>query len=364
MSIIRKIKNMFRKTRFLILCMSSILIFASLIVSYIEIIYINRLEIDNFKTNNHVSFNFDGSAEYKDLWQAIKKLETEKDIIVSHQGGKAFQPEVYPVGIYFNGSYKNGYNIFKGRFLTINDFKNDKKVAVVGKNALSNTKIENGIRYIYRGEDKFEIIGVVGKDNALTRYDNFVLYNINYDFNEKDGQYLRTHWTIDSIVKDKGTLKNIISKINKNKSIIVIQTENLEPNPLKAAISNSRFLIFNFLLIIGCIMISLITAVIYWINEIALEIGVRKAYGASKKDIIINISKRYTLVSIFCLCIALILQRILLTLNIIKIPHSNLSIITIAVTLLFVLLLGIVVIFTAMFKISKINLGELIKGEL
>lgn len=236
MSIIRKIKNMFRKTRFLILCMSSILIFASLIVSYIEIIYINRLEIDNFKTNNHVSFNFDGSAEYKDLWQAIKKLETEKDIIVSHQGGKAFQPEVYPVGIYFNGSYKNGYNIFKGRFLTINDFKNDKKVAVVGKNALSNTKIENGIRYIYRGEDKFEIIGVVGKDNALTRYDNFVLYNINYDFNEKDGQYLRTHWTIDSIVKDKGTLKNIISKINKNKSIIVIQTENLEPNPLKAAI--------------------------------------------------------------------------------------------------------------------------------
>lgn len=364
MLILRKIKNMFRKTRFLILCISSILIFASLIVSYVEIIYENRLEVDNFKTNNHVSFVFDETANYKDLLEAVKKLELEKDIIISHQGGKAFQPEVYPVGIYFNGNYRNGYNLLKGRFFTIEDFKNDKKVAIVGKNALSNTKIENGIRYIYCGEDKFEIIGVIGKNNTVTRYDNFVLYNVNCALNEKDREYLNTHWTIDSIVKDKSTLKNVISKITKNKNIIGLEAENVEPNPLKAAISNSRFLIFNFLLVIGCILISLITAVIYWISEIALEIGIRKTYGASNKLIMIDIGKRYTLVSIFCLCIALILQRILLTLNIIKIPHNELSIITVLFTLLFVLLIGMIVISAAMFKISKINLSKLIKGEL
>ncbi len=76
------------------------------------------LEANNFKTENNVIFMFNKeNLKTEDLIKAFNKIKLEKNIILTHEAGKVFIPGAAQVGIYFNGAYKNPYNLLEGRFL-------------------------------------------------------------------------------------------------------------------------------------------------------------------------------------------------------------------------------------------------------
>lgn len=359
-------KKYLRKTQFLILCLTSILIFISLMVGHVEKIYQMMLEANNFKTINSVSFYFDGrNLSSENIIKSLKEIELQKNIIITHEGGRVFIPGASQFGIYFNGMYKNGYNLLEGRFFSLGDFEKDEKVVVIGKKLIDNVETENGKRYIYRGNDKFLVIGVIGKKNRDTQYDSRILYNLNMDFQEKDINYLQQRWNLDSVLKSESHLKDSIDVVNKKYNSNFIKTiyEDKRVSPLISAIQNSRTLLLNFSLIILCIIISLTRATTHWIDKIALELGVRRMYGASNKNIILHIAKRYLSISGVSLVIALIFQKLLILSNVLQIQNSTLNIFNILVSVIFILIIGSIVISISAFNINKTQISYLIKGK-
>ncbi|MCR1935422.1 ABC transporter permease [Clostridium tepidum] len=362
----RGLKKFFRKTYFLILSLIFVLTFISLSIGYVNKIYEMMLEANNFKTENNIIFMFNKeNLKTEDLIKAFNKIKLEKNIILTHEAGKVFIPGAAQVGIYFNGVYKNPYNLLEGRFFTKEDFKDNSKIAVIGKNLLSNVEEKDGKKYIYRGNEEFLVIGVIGKENRETQYDYRIFYNLNIDLQDKDTAYLKQRWILDSITKNKNSLKDILNSINKNNGEDFIKTiyENNPISPLKAAIYNSQFLLFNFFIIIMCIIVSLIRATVYWIEKISLEIGVRKLYGASNLNIVAYIVKRYLIISGFALICSLALQRLLLFIDIFRIQNDTLNIFNIIGSLIFILIIGIIFICTSIVNINKVEISQLIKGK-
>lgn len=360
------IKKIFRKTQFLILCLTCILIFVSLSIGYVERIYQMNLEANNFKTDNHVMFIFDEkNVNTNDITKILKNMQSENNIILTHEASRIIIPGASQLGIYFNGIYKNGYNLLEGRFFTKEDFKNNKKLVIIGKKLLDNVEYKNGLKYISRGKDEFLVIGVIGKKNIDTQYDSKILYNLNIDFSEDNKEYLFQRWNLDSLIKNKDSLKNIIDKVNYNykKNIINTIYENNNVSPLTSAIQNSQFLLVNFFLVIICIILSLIQATIYWTDKIKLEIGIRKMCGASNRNIIIHILERYLVVSLTSLVISSVVQKLLLMTNMFKIQNDVFNIFKIASVVIFILIIGSIVICTSIINTNKVEISNLVKGK-
>lgn len=363
MSILFKFKKSIRKSHFIIICIVSMLVFVSLISSCIENARLSSLEANNEKSNNYIQFSFNEALKNEDIKNIINKISENDNIILSHLHGLEFQAGTAGEGIYFNENFTGGYNLLEGRFFNRNDFKSNSKVVVIGKDVLKMSKMENEKRYIYRGTDRYEVIGVIGKKNLPTRYDSLVLYNLNEELNEGNIK-AELSWTLDSKSKSESELKQIINKINSSyNNAIVLKEKYADPNPLSTAISSSNYTITNFSLVIICILLSLIKAISYWIESIKLEIGVRKAFGASNNKLCLTVLGRYTLISIIGIVVSLVIQKILLIINAITQSTYALSYINIICSIGFIILLGFIFIGVSMLKIDKIEPSELLKGN-
>lgn len=360
------LKKYLRKTQFLALCLTSILIFTSLIIGHVEKMYQMMLEANNFKTINSVAFYFDEKdLRLENIIKTLKEIESQRNIVIIHEAGRVFIPGASQFGIYFNGMYKNGYNLLEGRFFNPEDFKQNRKVVVIGKKLIDNVKTENGEKYIYRGDEKFLVIGIMGKKNSETQYDSRILYNLNMDLEEKDMPYLQNGFNLDSLVKSEGNLKNIINVINKknNSSFIRIVSQDNSVSPLISAVQSSRTVLLNFSLIILCIIVTLIKVAAHWIGKIALELGVRRMYGASNKDIILHITKGYLAVSGISLILSIIVQQLLIMGNVFQVQNRSLNIFNVFISVIFIFIIVTIVIGVSAFSVNRTQISYLIKGK-
>lgn len=360
----RSITKNIRKTQYIIFCITFILLFISLVSSYFESSRQSILELNNEKSNNYIIINFTHDAKNDQIIKALNNLKKLDNIIIRHMYGMSFEPETMGEGIYFNNKFTGGYNQLEGRFLNADDFKDNRKVTVVGKDVLDKTKIENGKRYIYRGLDKYEVLGIIGKKDVSTRYDSLILYNFNCELNENE-TFNKVDLIIDSTSKNESELLQLVDVINSSYNDKIIEVKQKQPqlNPLNDALRSTGFIAMNFLLVTGCILLSLIKAIMLWLDNIKLEIGVRKAFGASNREIRFNISKRYIIVSLFSIVLSLIIQKLLLIFRILELEYYELSFINLISCLISVLLIGMFFILVAMKKINKMQPNELLKGN-
>ena len=240
------------------------------------------------------------------------------------------------------------------------DFKTNDKLAVIGKDVLRYTIVEGDRRYILRGMDKYEVIGVIGKENLSSRYDNKILYNLNSILDKKEILFKSTWW-VDSSYKSKNEIKEFIENIGNENKIQIIDETYMGPNPLEEAMELSKTLIVSFILILLCVLLTLIISILYWIEGISLEIGVRKNYGATNKKILWDIIKRYIFISIFSMFISLVIQIGLFKNNILGSLNYKISYINIILSVFLIIILGVIFIFISIYKISKIQISRLLR---
>ncbi|RXI48504.1 hypothetical protein DP130_07165 [Clostridium tetani] len=356
----RKIRNM----SFIIICITSIILFTSLSSSNIKSVKDNIKEANNLKTDNHIKFYFNKEANDRDIRKVIDGLKDEENIIITHLYGLSFNfdVDIKTEGIYFNGIFDNGYKLMSGRFFTKEDFKGNEKIVVIGKDLVKYCNTIDGEKYIASGKNKYKVIGVIGKKDKPTRYDYSIVYNLNceLDENKKISQLM---WSIDSKNKQEHDLINIINEINDEYNVSIINMEHKQEqfNPLFQALKNSNFLIANFIFIIICICLTLINSLVFWIKKIQKEIGIRKSFGASNRNILFDILLRYLFASFISIIIGLIIQKLLLLLNIISIEYYGLSYVNLIISTIIVLVLGIFSIKVVIYKINKLKLSELLK---
>jgi putative ABC transport system permease protein len=332
--------------------------------SYVDKENRSILELNNFKTKNSVNFSIVDNLKSSQIIDTINSLKKNKDIIITHLYGMQFEPGTMGEGIYFNGDYKNQYNLLEGRFFNKTDFQSNKKIAVIGKGVLDKTHVKNGKRYILSGADEYEVIGVVGKKNISTRYDILVIYNLNLELNNKD-IIKYNNWTLDSLNLEEKKLQNMLCNINEEyKSVrILLKYKEGQFNPLESALKNTDFLIYNYLLIIGCVFFSLVRSIYFWLDNIRLEIGIKKLLGATDRDLLLDILQRYVIIFLISILIAIGIQKILMYFQILGCEDFLVTFKNIGIVILFQVIISLFFITISMIKVNRITPSNILKGN-
>ncbi len=358
-----EIKRIIKNAQYILICTICLFVLVSLISSLIENTRENIQEMNNEKSNHCITFNLNEDLKNEEKIDIIHRLEKNKNIVLRHSAGLVFESGKVGQGIFFNNKFIGGYNLLEGRFFNIEDFNGDGNKVVVGKDILKTAKTEGNNKYIYRNSKKYMVIGVIGKKNIYTRYDDLILYNLNNEFDEACISNFPLE--IDSKSRSEEELKNILASINLHYSRpdIEITEKKSQPNPLNTAINSSKYMTNNFLLIILCVFLSLIKAISYWIEKMKLEIGVRKSFGATNTNLCFNIILKYGLISLISIISALLIQKLLMMFKIINSSSYYLSYKNLVTAVLFSVLLGIIFIIIAMNKINQIRPVELLKGN-
>lgn len=366
MNFIKALRRETRKSKFIILSIISILLFVIIITGNINKAYDSILEFDNQFTNNAISISFDDKLEHKEVLNKILTIKQNKNIIIRFTCN-VFDYESNYIGdcncegIYFDGDFNNSYNLISGRFFNKNDFEGNNNLVVIGKDMLKYTKTEGEKRYLLNGETKFEVIGVVGKEGISTMYDDKIIFNLNYIFNN---EYLVTKdlWSLDSTILTKQQLMDIVRNVDGNINIRDAVIEK-RPNPLGEAIDQSKELILGAFGVIFCAIFTLFISLYNWIDLIKLEIGIRKCNGATKGNIITIILRRYLIYSFIALNISLLIYYLLHIINFGGLFDYKINYLNLIIVVGTVVLIGFFTIIISLYKISTIEIGKLMRGR-
>ena len=335
------------------------------ILGNINKIYNSILEFDNQYTENAISLNFNEKLSKEEIIESIMKLKQNKNIVIKFSSHvfdyeQNFIGDYNNEGTFFNYNVTPKYSLIWGRTFNKNDFKEDKNLIVIGKDIVKYTIKENNKTYLLNGNSKFEVIGILGKKDISSMYDDKILYNLEFLFKNKD---LLTHdlWAVDSDILSKQELKNLVLKNIKDVDI----GESLigkRPNPLKIAIKENKDLTLGVLGLIFCIFTTLIISILNWLDIIKLEIGIRKCSGALNSNIIFIILNRYLLYSFISFCTSIMIYYLLHIINFAGLFDYNINNINIVISIIVIILIGIITIILSMIKISKIKISKLIRG--
>lgn len=366
MSFIKALRRETRESKFIILSIISILLFVIIITGNINKAYDSILEFDNQFTNNAIGISFDDKLENQEILNRISTIQQNKNIIVRFicnvfDYESNYIGDANCEGIYFSEDFNNSYNLISGRFFNKNDFKENNNLVVIGKDMLKYTRLEGEKRYLLNGETKFEVIGVLGKEGISTMYDDKIIFNLRYIFNN---QYFVTKnlWSVDSTALSKQQLIDIVKKADKNINI----EERLvgkRPNPLREAINQSKELIIGVLGIIFCAIFTLFISLHNWLDLIKLEIGIRQCNGATRSNIMTIILRRYLIYSCISFIASLLIYYLLHIINFGGLFDYKINYINLLISVSSIVFIGFFTIIISLCKISRIEIGKLMRGR-
>lgn len=277
-------------------------------------------------------------------------------------------------GIYFNENYFNSVPIYEGRFFGVEDAKSNTPMIVLGKNLLSKTITKNNERYFLYDEIYYRVIGTLGYRNQSSMYDELFIINLkayvhNSDFNKS----LIGYWKIDNIGGNpQKSLDNIYNKLKAmDKGIQVsIVNESVDYNPLKDTLNKSKNIIIITIILIAVLFINIINITQFWVKGKQKEIGIRKAFGGTNRNIILRIIFEYQLISIFAAILAVLSVFLLKHYPkvLILIEQSNFNrdtyIQSVLFMIIFSLILGTVTALIPVKQVLKMEANDIIRGRL
>lgn len=359
---IRLLYRYIRKSSFIILSMVSIIMFLNILIGSVQAATKSMIEVNNQLTSNYIGLAFNDDINSSEMFDIIEKIKSIDNIVLKYYMQDGFSESITSEGIYFNGEFSTEYNLIEGRFFKKEDFYGKENLAVVGKDVLKYLIEENGEKYIIRGMEKYKVIGIIGNENRKSRYNNLVLYNLN-SILDNTKLLDTTTWWLDSKKYSQNELKEKINQLSKENKIIPTDQIITYPNPLKSAIKLSKNFIFSFILIIICIFITLIRATLLWLESIALEIGIRKSYGASNLNVFLEITKRYIIISLLSTLLSIIIQNLMYELNFVNFISFKVNYEVLLLSLGVTIFIGVVFIVITTYKLNKMQLNNLLRGK-
>ena len=269
---------MFKKSIFLIVIFISVSIFVSSSIYIIQNDYILIDTEKDFISDDVVSIKtkYNGKEAID-----INNLKIEDDYMIARDDIGTYSG----YGIYFNYEFKNNYNVLKGRFFEKEDFLKGEKLAVIGKGREEEIINKDNDEYILIAGEYYKVIGIIGDKKKKVSYDDNIYVNLDSLIRE-DNSYLTGSFNIDSNSKSKKVVEEIKSQIkdleiyeaDNNGDIYSYYNEEVLP-------SSIRFIVTILLTLI--LSTSIVTEL--WIKSRKKEIGIKRALGATKFRISINI---------------------------------------------------------------------------
>ncbi len=178
-------------------------------------------------------------------------------------------------GIFFNGKFK-APKMQSGRFFSIGDFAENKKIAVVGKGVKTYRKDGH---IIYKWDDnEYKVIGTMGY-HYPTRLDTMVMLAINNELIEQE--------VYRYIIESDNYQANFDFLGNENVFGEVIIYDSNELDLLRTIDgSTSQFVIA--ILLIALLIVNVLLINFYLIDGMTYELRIKKMVGYNKTDLVID----------------------------------------------------------------------------
>lgn len=184
----------------------------------------------------------------------------------------------------FTEDYVN-FPMQKGRFLEREDFKENNRVAVVGKN-VENVYEKEGKQYIQINNQEYYVLGEMGYEEE-TAFDNYIFVNLFACSNEELKIY-----TIDffSTIDGNDTMDNCAKKMQElNCDLkVLVETDNFADT-----VTVDFDIVSYFLELLLCYILCIILISYQWLMLQRRELGIRRLVGASQGQIVSYIMIQY-----------------------------------------------------------------------
>lgn len=353
---------------------SSILIFTLTIITLFFSIGVS--EVKNFRDlayekeyhigNNCIEFeinNFQSTSYEKVLGPIMEN--SNYNLFNTQMFGDSYQAN----GIYLNEDLKVAPSIIEGRFFTKDDFSKSyfKNLVVIGKGLLDNVEIINGEKYIFFNNEMCKVIGVMGDKKRQRMLDYTLIFNLKDLLSENEFPKIDKSWYLSSL-DESADLYSIIDKSNEvleesTDSSITASKYNINLNPTLTAIKSTKNMTLYFGFFIAVISLNIFIIVKQWLSERIKEIGVRKAFGATNRQIYILIFKDYIVISLISSIIAITIQSILMTFNLIDVS-IGLAVINFLAITVFSFIFSSLLLIISMKELNKLPENTIMKGSL
>ncbi|ASA97156.1 MULTISPECIES: ABC transporter permease [Anoxybacillus] len=235
---------------------------------------------------------FSHEPTWNDLFRLFDNIDQETGIILE---GVALLHDGMPIMVtpeHVRESVEPRLPIKEGRYFTEKEIRTGEKVALIGSEWEKDTTIIGNERYIVLSGERYKCIGIIG----LTGENSRLL----------DSQVLIPMTSLPPSVISKLlsqqqitlTLYNAKKDTYKDEKSIRMQAEKLFPQasidsfPYEAQLSFRIDIGDRLMLIVLIYLLSLVNVVnlsFYWVQERIYEIGIRKAFGYTNRDIVFMI---------------------------------------------------------------------------
>lgn len=274
---------------FLILIFSTVAFFISSILYIIE-------QSVNLQPNSEIctpeTINFTLSPK-GDVSKDLSMLNLDGDYSLF----KSIDGSLRGEAIYFKGNVKNKPEILQGRYFNEDDFNQNKKVAIIGKELLEDVIKENGKEYYYIANDNYEVIGVLGNQKKESGNDYSVYINLDALLN-KDSFYLKGSYSIDAALNSREMFNKIKDKYQ-DTNIIVAEDETKNTTTTGTILKENLKSKMAFIIeVVGTFILSTVCVTEYWIKNRKKEIGIKRALGATKMRIFSSIIGELSLIAV------------------------------------------------------------------
>ncbi|MGL5576001.1 MAG: ABC transporter permease [Sarcina sp.] len=353
-----------RKAKFVWISMTMIILFVFVLGGSVNSLKNLFQEENGVIPRQNVAVTFDSHIKDDEFKDILKRLENDKNLILNYGSANEFssyESNVY--GIYYDENFELGFNLIEGRYFSKEEIRSEEKLAVIGQGMIKFCLDENGVKYIFRGNDRYKVIGIIGNEKNINKeatYDYTIIYNLNSILNSE--HFIKDFWDIGSnLYSQDEIISKLISIVGNDKISGISFYEGLFPNPLEAAIGTSLPLIINCFFIIICLILTLLRAIVYWIEYLKLEFGVRLAFGSTKKGIMKIILERCLLIYMGATFSALIINWILRESKINGIFNYEIGGEFLIYSFIFLVILSILIIPFINSILSKAKISQLLK---
>lgn len=209
------------------------------------------------------------------------------------------------------------YPVIEGRYFTVKEIQERKKVVLTGKSLKKYEQEQDGKKYLDIEGETYEVIGTVGMENQISLWDNRIFMPFT-SLPEKTKQVFNSGSEMNFILyHSEAAVEEELKNIEQNRSELypgfnvesygLIQVEDVMKD-----IANSQEQIFS-IAILGYVvtLIYAVNIVVFWIEKRRYEIGVRKAFGYTEQAIAQMIYGEMLGLTMIACVVAIVIQEII-----------------------------------------------------
>ena len=251
---------------------------------------------EDFEVDRFIDYLIEDTYDYDIKLSSSVKIGNENIVIIGHK----YKNKPYWKPNLLSGSYFN------------NKKYNDENIAIIGKDLEPSCFFKDDKKYISINEEKYLVVGVMGREKREVIYNKMIYIPINYMTSD-----LLNNSIINNEINLLITSRKEITQLDKELIIEGINSKfnNITISNLDNDYEYSDGALINMVLISSLIFIVSIVNVmamtLFWIMDRRKEIAVRKVLGFENKDIFNLIINEMITIGGLSIAFSMIIQSIL-----------------------------------------------------